>query len=424
MKKTISLLLSLALLLSLSVPALAETWQTDEFSIEIPDGMYRLSSDLPEDDPAWALAGVADPSSKIQDYLDMGVLVNFVSQDKGTSISLMKRTSDYAVQVHNLSLLDAEQRDKVLSDLVESNNEDLTISKDWFPAGDLLFYRVRLDMAGESPLHELLYGTIINGYALNIDIFGGDEPISPQQEAMMEDLVRSIRFTNITEKPLPDPINLTGTIALLILLLVSIIVPLVYMPVKSKRDKREKARLAEQLSEYHRTHGANEAQGEPLFMNDTDCTKEAIHSFSFFQAYVKNMGELAFGALMCLVMLSTSFFLDTEWWMKLIAAGVTVYYAYKIIAMPGAVEKVQLKVYGRGPSQTAHYIFYPEVFRVSGIQSTSVVPYFQITDLRRRGQYLYLYYGPDNAYMVDLYGFTQGEAQDFQAFIRDKTGKK
>lgn len=424
MKKTISLLLSLALLLSLSVPALAETWQTDEFSIEIPDGMYRLSSDLPEDDPAWALAGVADPSSKIQDYLDMGVLVNFVSQDKETSISLMKRTSDYAVQVHNLSLLDEEQRDKVLSDLVESNNEDLTISKDWFPAGDLLFYRVRLDMAGDNPLHELLYGTIINGYALNIDIFGGDEPISPQQEAMMEDLVRSIRFTNITEKPLPDPINLTGTIALLILLLVSIIVPLVYMPVKSKRDKREKARLAEQLSEYHRTHGANEAQGEPLFTNDTDCTKEAIHSFSFFQAYVKNMGELAFGALMCLVMLSTSFFLDTEWWMKLIAAGVTVYYAYKIIAMPGAVEKVQLKVYGRGPSQTAHYIFYPEVFRVSGIQSTSVVPYFQITDLRRRGQYLYLYYGPDNAYMVDLYGFTQGEAQDFQAFIRDKAGKK
>ena len=424
MKKTISLLLSLALLLSLSVPALAETWQTDEFSIEIPDGMYRLSSDLPEDDPAWALAGVADPSSKIQDYLDMGVLVNFVSQDKETSISLMKRTSDYAVQVHNLSLLDEEQRDKVLSDLVESNNEDLTISKDWFPAGDLLFYRVRLDMAGDNPLHELLYGTIINGYALNIDIFGGDEPISPQQEAMMEDLVRSIRFTNITEKPLPDPINLTGTIALLILLLVSIIVPLVYMPVKSKRDKREKARLAEQLSEYHRTHGANEAQGEPLFMNDTDCTKEAIHSFSFFQAYVKNMGELAFGALMCLVMLSTSFFLDTEWWMKLIAAGVTVYYAYKIIAMPGAVEKVQLKVYGRGPSQTAHYIFYPEVFRVSGIQSTSVVPYFQITDLRRRGQYLYLYYGPDNAYMVDLYGFTQGEAQDFQTFIRDKAGKK
>lgn len=240
----------------------------------------------------------------------------------------------------------------------------------------------------------------------------------------MEELVKSIRFTNVTEKPLPDPVDLTSTIVLLVLMLVSILVPLVYVPVKSKRVKKEKARLAEQLSEYHRAHGANEAEGEPLFVNDTDCTKEAIHTFSFFQAYVKNMGELLFGAMMCLVMLVTSFFLDADWWIKLLAAAVTVYYAYKIIAMPGAVEKVQRKVYGRGPSQTAHYIFYPEVFRVSGIQSTSVVPYFQITDVRRRGQYLYLYYGPENAYMVDQYGFAQGEAQEFQRFIQEKVGNK
>lgn len=424
MKKIISLLLSLTLVLSLAVPALAETWQADDFTLQIPDGMYRLSPDLSQDDPAWALAGVADPAAKIKDYVDMGVLVNFVSQDKGTSISIMQRTSDYAVNIHSLALLDEEKKAQVLADLAESNNEDLTITKDWFPAGDILFYRVRLDMAGESPMHELLYGTIINGYALNIDIFGGEEPISPQQEAMMEDLVKSIQFTNITEKPLPDPMDLTSTLVLLALLLVSILVPLVYVPVKSKRDKKEKARLAEQLSEYHRTHGANEAEGQILFQNRTDCTKEAIHTFSYFQAYVKNMGELIFGAMMCLVMLGTSFLLDAEWWIKLIAAGVTVYYAYKIIAMPGAVEKIQLKVYGRGPSQTAQYIFYPEVFRVSGIQSTSVVPYFQITDVRRRGQYLYLYYGPDNAYMVDQYGFTQGEFEEFQQFIREKTGKR
>ena len=420
----ISLLLSLALLLSLTVPAFAEEWQSDDFTLQVPDGMYCLTPDLSEDDPAWALAGIADPAAKLQDFTEMGVLANFVSQDGETNITVMRRSSDYSVDIHNLSRLDEEKLDQVLSDLVESNNEDLTVTKDWFPAGDNLFYRVRLDMAGENPLHEMLYGTIINGYALNIDIFGGENPISDQQEAMMEELVKSIRFTNVTEKPLPDPVDLTSTIVLLVLMLVSILVPLVYVPVKSKRVKKEKARLAEQLSEYHRAHGANEAEGEPLFVNDTDCTKEAIHTFSFFQAYVKNMGELLFGAMMCLVMLVTSFFLDADWWIKLLAAAVTVYYAYKIIAMPGAVEKVQRKVYGRGPSQTAHYIFYPEVFRVSGIQSTSVVPYFQITDVRRRGQYLYLYYGPENAYMVDQYGFTQGEAQEFQRFIQEKVGKK
>lgn len=139
-----------------------------------------------------------------------------------------------------------------------------------------------------------------------------------------------------------------------------------------------------------------------------------------YQALVKNMGELIFGTLMCVVMLSAAFLIDSEWWMKLAAVAVSGYYAYKLFSMPAAVEKVQRKVYGRGPSQTAHYVFYPEVFRVSGIQSASVVPYFQLTDLRRKGQYLYLYYGPDNAYMVDQYGFTQGGAEEFARFIEGK----
>ena len=65
----------------------------------------------------------------------------------------------------------------------------------------------------------------------------------------------------------------------------------------------------------------------------------------------------------------------------------------------------------------------PSIFSIQR-SSGYPVPYFQITDVRRRGQYLYLYYGPDNAYMVDQYGFTQGEFEEFQQFIREKTGKK
>jgi len=106
--------------------------------------------------------------------------------------------------------------------------------------------------------------------------------------------------------------------------------------------------------------------------------------------------------------------------MRLVAVGVAGYYVYKIAVTPSNLEKIQRKVYGRGPSQTAHYSFYPNAFRVSGIQSASVIPYFQITDVRRSGQYLYLYYGPENAYMVDQYGFVLGEFEDFLKFIEEK----
>ena len=127
---------------------------------------------------------------------------------------------------------------------------------------------------------------------------------------------------------------------------------------------------------------------------------------------------------MCICAFVVAFALDADWWVKLLAVAIVVYYGYKVFNMPHALEKIQRKVYDRGVSSTAHYAFYDEAFRVSGIQSASVFPYFQIIDVRRHNHYIYLYYGPENAYMVDQYSFTLGEFYDFVKFISEKTGKK
>lgn len=424
--KKIAFALAVLLMALLPVGAAVETWSGPDFNMDVPDGFYQFTPSTPEDDPLWALAGVGDAGAKLKEYREMGVLVELLPKEGGKPMSLIRKESDYAKSVFDLRLLDEEKRAKVLEELLQSNSESLTLDKSWFPAGDYLFYRVQLDLVpsekeGQTQeLHELIYGTIINGYALNFHLFGNADPIEPQEAQALEDLVGSIQFTRVLEKPEADMAELRNSLILLGLMVAAVVVPLIYVPLKTKSDKKKKARLAEQLSQYHKTHGPNEAEGEPLFANNTDCTKEAIHHFSMYQALVKNMGELIFGTLMCVVMLSAAFLIDSEWWMKLAAVAVSGYYAYKLFSMPAAVEKVQRKVYGRGPSQTAHYVFYPEVFRVSGIQSASVVPYFQLTDLRRKGQYLYLYYGPDNAYMVDQYGFTQGEAEEFARFIEGK----
>jgi len=186
-----------------------------------------------------------------------------------------------------------------------------------------------------------------------------------------------------------------------------------------------KAKLAAQLTEYHKTHGDNEViQGEMLFANSTDCTKEAIHDFSMYQCYVKGLGSIVIGLFLCASALIVSFALNGEWWVKLLAVGVAVYYGYKIFNAPHVMEKTQRRVYDRGVSSTAHYAFYDEAFRVSGIQSASVFPYFQITDVRRHKQHLYLYYGPENAYMVDKNGFSKGSYEEFVKFLAEKTGKK
>ncbi|RKJ41612.1 YcxB family protein [Acutalibacter sp. 1XD8-33] len=424
MKKTMMVLLAVLLLVALPMPASAETWVGLDFTLEIPEGFYQLGPELEEEDPAWALAGVSDPSARLREYDEMGVLVNLIPKEGKANISVMQKESDTTKRVHDLTLLSEEERTELLDKMTQSENPDVAITKGWQESGQNLFFWIQLDAGGNQEMHERLYGTIKNGHSLSIDLYNGEEPISQEQTELLLDLVDSVTFTQILEKPEPDVAGAYSSLALVALLLIAVIAPIIYVPVRGKIDKKKKAQLAEQLSEYHKTHGSNQVDGEAVFINSTDCTKEAIHHFSIYHAYFKNVGELIFGMLLCLIMVVSAFLMKTEWWMRLAAAGVTVYYAYKIISMPNNIEKIQRKVFGRGMSETAHFSFYPEAFRVSGIQSANVLPYFQITDVRRRGQYFYLYYGPDNAYMIDQYGFSRGEFEDFEKFIREKTGKQ
>ena len=311
---------------------------------------------------------------------------------------------------------------------MQSQTDEITVDKYYLDVDGQPFYRIRIDGTyQETGYHELIYGTIVNGFTLAFNIYGGGESVTQEQEDLLLGIVESVQFSEILPKPetTVDTSDIVTTISLLVLLVLVILIPAVYFPIKSKRDKKLKARLADQLTAYHKEHGDNETiLGDMLFANSTDCTKEAIHTFALYQSYIKNVGSLVIGAFLCLATLICSFALDADWWIKLLAVGIVVYYGYKIFNMPHTLEKVQRKVFDRGVSSTAHYAFYDEAFRVSGVQSASMFPYFQITDVRRHSHYLYLYYGPDNAYLVDQFGFSVGEWEDFVKFISQKTGKK
>ncbi len=341
MKKTMCFIAALLLIAALPIGVLAEAWTGVDFTLEAQE---------------------------------------ILSEDGATDISVMRKESEEGQRIFDLRLMEEGDKAKFLDGLAKAGDENVTIDKGWFEnKAGLLFYRIKIDVAGEQEMHELIYGTIMNGYSLNLDIHTIDAAMTPEQEELVRQMADSMVFTNILEKPPEDYSKAVNTLLLMVLMLAAV---------------------------------------------ETDCTREAIRRFSFYQAYVKNVGEVVFGALLCVVTVCAAFLIDSVWWIKLAAVAVTVYYAYKLIGMQGAVEKIQIKVHSQGTSQTAHYTFYPDVFRVSGIQSANVVPYFQIMDVRKCGQYLYLYYGPDNAYLVDTYGFKLGESGEFEKFIRGKMQKQ
>ncbi len=421
LKKILSLLTAVLLCGALCLSASAEEWQGSDFTFTVPEKIkYTFTPATPEGDPSWVLAGEEDVSATLKDYREAGVTADFRTED-GFSIKLRSTESSLLKSIFNLRDLTEEERADFLENkLAQSQSDDITVEKSYLDVDGQPFYRVRIDGEIEgNKVHELLCGTVINGRNLCFDLYAsGNTEDAP--DSLVEEMARSLKFTQILEKPEQEPLNMFLLLGVLVLLLVVIVTPFIYIPLRNRRDKKQKAQMAERLSEFRQAHPGDALTGQPLFVNETDCTKETIRAFSLYHAYGKGIGSLIAGGLLCAVVLVLAFAFDMTWWIKVLAAGVTVYYLYRTINMPNAIEKVQRKVFQRGVSDTARYTFYEDGFRVGGIQSASAYAYFQITDLRRHGHYLYLYYGPDNAYPVDRFGFSLGDADEFQKFLTEK----
>lgn len=422
-------LLAAALAFCLPLAAAAETFSTEDFSLEVPEGMFQFTRSTPADDPSWALAGIAEPQDKLEEYQEMNGVLEMVSQDGEDHILVTQSASEESQEIFNLKYLSEEERAQFLDEVAQVKTDELKLEKEYIDINGQPFYRIRFEgVYQEIGYNELVIGTIVNGYSLNLDTYGNLEAVPQEREDLMLSIAQTITFPEILAKPAPsvmDTHKALFTLGLLAVLVVVFLAPLIYFPIRNKRDKKRKAVLAEKLTAYHQTHGNNETiAGEMLFSNTTECTKEAIHTFCVYQAYVKNIGVLVLGAVLSLATLAVSFLVEAEWWLMLLSFGVVGYYGYKIFSAPHTLEKIQRRVFDRGVSNKAHYAFYDEAFRVSGIQSASVFPYFQLTDVRRHNHYIYLYYGPENAYMVDQFGFSVGEWDDFVTFIGQKTGKK
>lgn len=423
-KRTFAALLTLVLCLMICLPASAEEWKNEEFAFTVPEEIvYTFSLSISEDDPSWALAGIGDPAAMREEYREMGVLADLYTEGRKINIKVLSKDNDTTKNIFHLQDMAQEERDQFLEKLVKTDTEGVTVEKSYVDIGGQPFYRIMIDSdTSMGEIHELQYGTIFNGHTLTFITYDEKE-ISEEQAALLEKAAFTFQITQLLEKPEPKPVNLALMLGMLVVLVVVIVAPFVYMPIRSRRDKKQKAEMAERLSAYHKAHEDGSGYGEVRFVNETDCTREAVRTFSRYHAYVKSLPSLLISGLLCAAVLILSFSFDVTWWLKLIAVAVVVYFLYRVINMGSAVEKIQQKVFGRGVSSTARYTFFEEGFRVAGIQSASVFPYFQILSVKKHGHYLYLYYSQDNVYPVDQFGFSQGEFEEFAKFISEKTTK-
>ena len=106
-----------------------QTFSTEDFTIEIPEGMYQFGLNTSVDDPSWALAGVADPTSKLQTYQDMNGIAELVTQDGETSILIMQNQNDTTESIFSLRDLSEEDKQEFLDGVMQSKSEDIKVDK-------------------------------------------------------------------------------------------------------------------------------------------------------------------------------------------------------------------------------------------------------------------------------------------------------
>jgi len=436
-KRIPALLLALLILLAVPFTAAAEQWDYDDFTVTVPDDLYIFTPETSVSDPAWALCGITDPIETLNMYTDeedgMNAIANFISAGGNVNILVTRKASTNSQDIYNLGDLSDEEFDEFVNTLVGSDEESVTITAGRYDHPEMPFFHLRIDVDESSgtEMHERIYGTILNGYAVAFTTYKQDADITQEEMDILESLVQSFKVTKLVDKSEMEEVEalqLWGVIIFSGVIVLLVVGMIVFMKIRAGRDKKMKKSLADRLSEYRKTHGSGtEAGGAMLYANSTDCSNEAIRAFSIYHAYVKNILPIAIGIIMSIAILVVTIVFGTgsDWWLPLIAAALVVYYAYKLITASSNVEKVQRKVYSMGVSTTAHYAFYEDAYRVSGIQSPSAYPYFQMTDVRVSKDYIYIYYGPDNAYIISRGSFLNGANDaEFIKFIKSKLEKK
>ncbi len=443
-KKAFALLAVLALLLTFAASAGAETAgerftiPDTAFSFVVPEDAVFVHPNLPASDPAWAAANILDVNETQTQFLEDGMAGEiYLANGRVIGVSV-KRSQTFSEYVFNLSDASDDMKAQVLERLSPSNESETSGgTAAWvdhpqtpFFCLDIFSKPSSLDSEEEpQTVYERLYGTIVNGDLIAFDLSPTEEKVSDELDGVLRGLVASVQVSEFQPRPTfelsPASVALLAVIGGIILLIVASIVWNVHA---KRRDKREKAELGTRLLQYRRSKEGHEDEGdgELRFRNETEFTDSAVKIFSKYHAVRHGMFMPVFTIVVALAALFVLRFTtaDDSWWMAILLVGFIIYFAYHIWYAPTALFKTLSRVYGKFKNRKNTYYFYDGDFRISGMQSSSLHPYFQITQFVEHGAYFYLYMGVDNAYYIEKDAFSLGDADSFRAFMKEKLGPK
>ncbi|HIS79647.1 MAG TPA: YcxB family protein [Candidatus Caccousia stercoris] len=446
-KRILSLLCAVMLVIGCAAPSFAAgtTYTIDEMNltVELPDDLYVFEQsdfNVLNPHPDLEKAGFTDVQDQLKLMQDYNIYLTAVSQDQQLQINLAKKESSTTQSVFDLSTLTDEEFEQFLDTMREEDGQQDETLKEYTveryndqPERPFFQIRLKVDSEETGEMEELCYVTVVNGFSVTVD--GVTKGSMTQEQAdLLKTIADSVHITEVQEKP---EIKLDGEalISLLfpLLLIVVLIVVGIVLRIRRGRALKERRRLADMLSDYRRTQKKLEeeaaAAGTPLeepqalLRNTTAYNEEVAHAFVRFHFSRRRLGLMIGYGLFALLILAAVFLVDAEWYMKLIFFAAAVFLVVWMCLMPGKLFNNVMATFKKSRVKENEYTFREDDFRIAGIQSASVYPYFQITRAYETGKYFYLYFGEEQAYYIAKDGFTVGDADGLRELLKRKLGK-
>ena len=446
-KRILSLLCAVMLVIGCAAPSFAAgtTYTIDEMNltVELPDDLYVFEQsdfNVLNPHPDLEKAGFTDVQDQLKLMQDYNIYLTAVSQDQQLQINLAKKESSTTQSVFDLSTLTDEEFEQFLDTMREEDGQQDETLKEYTveryndqPERPFFQIRLKVDSEETGEMEELCYVTVVNGFSVTVD--GVTKGSMTQEQAdLLKTIADSVHITEVQEKP---EIKLDGEalISLLfpLLLIVVLIVVSIVLRIRRGRALKERRRLADMLSDYRRTQKKLEeeaaAAGTPLeepqalLRNTTAYNEEVAHAFVRFHFSRRRLGLMIGYGLFALLILAAVFLVDAEWYMKLIFFAAAVFLVVWMCLMPGKLFNNVMATFKKSRVKENEYTFREDDFRIAGIQSASVYPYFQITRAYETGKYFYLYFGEEQAYYIAKDGFTVGDADGLRELLKRKLGK-
>ena len=403
-------------------------------TLTVPEDVLIISMATKFNDPVWEELEILDIYAKANEMIENNVLAELYAFDKACKIAITKKESEFSQSLYNLNNIATEaDKEEFLRGLVPfTADHSTTGTSSWYEHKQVPFFRVDIESTalGDKKVYERLYGTMFNGLIITFDLYNGSEPISEEYDALVRGIIDSVVITEFTEKPVYEvSTSAKLAVALLAVLFGLLIFYVVYRSLTKKRDKLARKEMAERLFAYRRSKEADPdaGDGDLRFLNETVHDDAAIRAFSKYQAMRgTNLFMTVFTLAIALAALAIvmQFDISESWWMIVALVGFVAFSVYRSTTAHVTIEKTLVRVYSKMRSRKAAFYFYDGDMRVTGLQSSNLYPYFQITRMAETKDYFYIYFGEGTTYFIKkngFKGFKDGDGADaFRAFMKEK----